>query len=82
MNPLDIARWVENQRATARRIEQLAARADAEPGESIAAALRLVALYGRLHGWPAPADVRQAYIPLFFSCFDFLPNLNPQSNNQ
>ena len=56
MNSLDIARWVENQRATARRIEQLAARADAEPGESIAAALRLVALYGRLHGWPAPAD--------------------------
>lgn len=52
----DWRRWVENQRAVAHRQAQEPLDAFGRPANAIAASLQLIALYGRLHGWPAPED--------------------------
>jgi Flp pilus assembly protein TadD len=51
----NLRRWVEDRRAVAAR-ERAEARSTAPADSSIAQALALVALYGRLHGWPVPED--------------------------
>ena len=51
----DIVRFVENRRAAARREDEERAMRPESPADAVAAALALVALYERLHGWP-PAD--------------------------
>lgn len=56
VNKADIRRWVDDRRAVARREETCLADAWGPPEQSIAAALSLIALEGRLHGWPPPAD--------------------------
>jgi hypothetical protein len=47
-------RWVESRRAAARREIAQARREGPRPQWAIASALALVALTGRLHGWPVP----------------------------
>jgi hypothetical protein len=55
VDALQLRRWVQDKRAAEAR-ERLEARSAPPSGEAIAQALALVALYGRLHGWPAPED--------------------------
>ena len=56
MDARDLARWVENHRAAARREAEELARDPPEVEDAIAAGLALIALYGAMHGWPAPDD--------------------------
>ena len=50
-----IRRWVENHRAAQRReLEEIDR--SASLSRSIAAALSLIALAGKRHGWPVPPD--------------------------
>jgi hypothetical protein len=58
-NPEDLRRWVEDKRAAEAR-EREAARGSSFARDPIRAALDLIAIAGRLHGWPIPPDpVRQ-----------------------
>jgi hypothetical protein len=52
----DLRRWVDDRRAVAQREQAQLAATWGEPAQAIAAALSLIALVGRLHGWPPPAD--------------------------
>jgi hypothetical protein len=52
----DWRRWGENRRAVARGQASDPQNAGGPPAQAIAASLQLVALYGRLHGWPPPDD--------------------------
>lgn len=56
MGAEDLKRWIESRRATDARERQEAARQGPSPASAIASALALVALFGRLHGWPARED--------------------------
>jgi len=51
-----LRRWVEDRRAAESRERAERRSAGASSAETIAQALALVALYGRLHGWPARED--------------------------
>jgi hypothetical protein len=56
MQPADVRRWALARRAADAR-ERAEARADPTPRDAaISGALALVALAGRLHGWPVPVD--------------------------
>jgi hypothetical protein len=56
MSDDDLRRWVHDRRAAA-ALERSAARSAPTPvASAIAGALALVALSGRLHGWPIPDD--------------------------
>lgn len=58
MKAEDVRRWLGGRRAAAERERREAATAPL-PGEAgIARALALIALAGRLHGWPLPEDER------------------------
>jgi hypothetical protein len=58
-NPEDLRRWVEDKRAAEAR-EREAVRGSSFARDPIRAALDLIAIAGRLHGWPIPPDpVRQ-----------------------
>lgn len=58
-SPEDLRRWVEDRRAAGER-ERQQARAGGFARDPIRAALDLIAVAGRLHGWPIPEDpVRQ-----------------------
>jgi len=52
----DLRRWVDNRRAVARVVQAHLADAWGPPAQAITAALSLIALDGRLRGWPPPAD--------------------------
>jgi hypothetical protein len=52
----DLRRWVHDRRAIAALERREARSAPPAPGDAIAFALALVALSGRLHGWPVPDD--------------------------
>lgn len=52
----DLRRWMNDRRAMAVVERREARSAPPEPGTAIAFALALVALSGRLHGWPVPDD--------------------------
>jgi len=52
----DLRRWVNDRRAVAALERSEARAAPPAPASAIAAALALVALSGRLHGWPGPDD--------------------------
>lgn len=54
MNRDGARRWVEARQAAARREAADERAAGPRPQWAIASALALVALTGRLHGWPAP----------------------------
>ncbi len=56
MTPADIRRWVQAQRAGQLREREELRHHPPTPAEAIRDALALVALFGRLHGWPAPED--------------------------
>jgi hypothetical protein len=56
VNHDDLRRWVDDRRAAAALERSEARSAPLAPASAIAAALALVALFGRLHGWPAAAD--------------------------
>lgn len=51
----DLRRWVEDRRAAGER-ELQEAREGRSARDSIGAALDLIDLAGRLHGWPIPED--------------------------
>ena len=51
-----LRRWIEDQRAVEAREREECRTAAPSSREAISKALALVALYGRLHGWPAEAD--------------------------
>jgi hypothetical protein len=52
----DLRRWVDNHRVAQRREREGTILAGPEPPVAIASALALVALAGRLHGWPMSED--------------------------
>jgi hypothetical protein len=52
----DLRRWVDDRRAVARLEQAHLAETWGPPAQVIAAALSLIALEGRLHGWPPPTD--------------------------
>jgi hypothetical protein len=56
MDPAALRQWVENQRAVAQLEHRNLATNWGSAERSITACLALVALYGRLHGWPAPRN--------------------------
>lgn len=57
MRPDDLRRWVDGYRAAQEVERREAMTVGPEPGTAIASALALVALAGRLHGWPiAPGE--------------------------
>jgi hypothetical protein len=56
MEQADLRRWVDNRRAVARVEQTHLADAWGPPAQAIAAALSLIALEGRLRGWPPPPD--------------------------
>lgn len=53
--PEDLRRWVEDKRAAKAR-ERQAARGGSFTPDAVQAALDLIAIAGRLHGWPIPPD--------------------------
>lgn len=58
-SPEDLRRWVEDKRAAEVR-ERQEARGGSFTRDPVRAALDLIAIAGRLHGWPIPPDpVRQ-----------------------
>ena len=52
----DIRRWVAAHRAAEERERAEMRAAGPRPAEAIARALGLIAMAGRLHGWPVPED--------------------------
>jgi hypothetical protein len=56
MRPGDLRRWVDGYRAAQERERREALSVGPEPGTAVASALALVALAGRLHGWPIAPD--------------------------
>ena len=56
MTPADIRRWVQAHRAAEERERDELRRHPTSSAEAIQSALALVALTGRLHGWPPPED--------------------------
>jgi hypothetical protein len=56
MDSSQLRRWVDDKRAVERRERDEARSQPVSCSESIARALALIALYGRLHGWPVPED--------------------------
>lgn len=56
MDPQDIRRWVENHRAAQERERQEVRERGTVVADPIAASLSLIALAGRLHGWPVPVS--------------------------
>jgi hypothetical protein len=56
VTPADIRRWVEQRRGAQRREEEELAGKVPPPEQAFARGLRLIALAGRLHGWPLPED--------------------------
>jgi hypothetical protein len=52
----DLRRWVHAHRTGQQREREEAIAAGPQPQAAIASALGLVALAGRLHGWPMPED--------------------------
>jgi len=52
----DLRRWVNDRRAVAALERSEERSAPPAPASAIAAALALIALSGRLHGWPSPDD--------------------------
>ena len=56
VNKADLRRWVENRRIMARVEQAHLADTWGPPAQAIKAALNLIALEGRLHGWPASPD--------------------------
>lgn len=56
MNAADIRRWVQAHRAAEARVREELRRQPPSAADAIRSALALVALSGRLHGWPAPED--------------------------
>lgn len=57
MRPEDVRRWAAGWRAAEARERQEHRQAGPAPDAAIAGALALIALAGRLHGWPPPDDV-------------------------
>ena len=55
MDPEALVRFVEDHRAVARREAEESRRQGHAPVDAVTSALALLAVYGRLHGWP-PAD--------------------------
>lgn len=51
-----LRRWIQDKRAVEARERAESRSAAAAPSDAISQALALVALYGRLHGWPATED--------------------------
>lgn len=59
VSPEDLRRWVEDKRAAEER-ERAEVRGGSFARDPVRAALDLIAIAGRLHGWPIPPDlVRQ-----------------------
>lgn len=56
MRAEDVRRWLASHRAAEERELAESRRAGPDPAWAIASALALVALTGRLHGWPVPED--------------------------
>lgn len=56
MNAADIRRWVQAHRAAQLRERDELRHHPPSAAEAIQRGLALVALFGRLHGWPAPED--------------------------
>jgi hypothetical protein len=56
VQPEDLRRWVENQRAAEALIREEQRRRGPQPEEAIASALSLIEIGAHLHGWPAPED--------------------------
>jgi hypothetical protein len=56
MDSSRLRRWVDDKRAVEARERGEARSGEASGGDAIAQALALVALYGRLHGWPPDED--------------------------
>lgn len=54
-SPENLRRWVEDKRAAEVR-EREAARGGSFARDPVRAALDLIAIAGRLHGWPIPPD--------------------------
>ncbi len=52
----DVKRWVAGRQAAAAREREEARSSAASPSSAMAVALALIALAGRLHGWPLPED--------------------------
>ena len=52
----EIRRWVASHQAAEARERAEMRAAGPAPAEAIAGALALIALAGRLHGWPLPED--------------------------
>jgi hypothetical protein len=52
----DLRRWIRDRQAGEERERKEARSTPNSPEEAIASALALVALFGRLHGWPIPDD--------------------------
>jgi citrate lyase beta subunit len=57
VRPEDVRRWAAGRRAGEARERQEQRHAGPSPDAAIAGALALIALAGRLHGWPPPDDV-------------------------
>lgn len=56
MDPIDIRRWVSDQRAAEAYERASAVDAWGPPDQAVRSALALIRLYGELHAWPAPYD--------------------------
>ncbi|MFB3852321.1 MAG: hypothetical protein ACE148_00705 [Vicinamibacterales bacterium] len=56
MRAEDLKRWLESRQAMDARERQEAALQGPSTASAISSALALVALFGRLHGWPAGED--------------------------
>lgn len=56
IKPEDLRAWVESRRAAQQREQLEAQQLGPSPSSAIGAALALVALTGRLQGWPVPED--------------------------
>jgi hypothetical protein len=56
MSKDDLRRWINDRRAAAALERSEEGSAPPASASAVAAALALVALFGRLHGWPSPDD--------------------------
>jgi len=56
MRPDDLRRWIDGRVAAEQRERAEARVAGPAPVSAISQALGLIALAGRLHGWPLPVD--------------------------
>ena len=68
MDREDIRRWVRQRELAAQREQDELRAGNPAPGEVFERGLRMIALAGRLHGWPLPEDPldveqdREAYL--------------------